>query len=349
MTSLKKKLHDKAHLEATKGTDEENQTYCKKDGKVLLEIGEPVDHKKASVSNTYKKGVRMAKQMAQRDCKVIELIEEDGELAKPYFLYKNVIECLRDDILELGGRLDTIEEIGDPLLREWQKKLFDELVEKPDRRKIVWYVDWDGNCGKTFIATYLKCHSSCKYIENAKSGDIKYAYSGQKIVIFDLTKSVQEKLNYQALESVKNGIFFSPKYESTDKTFPIPHVVVFANWPPEDEKMSADRWEIRYISEKNGDCRLTNKYASRYKLPPKRCTYLTNLIDGRKRAHDHDADDEAEEDGLLPQKKTRHAPTPCEEDEMEPEDDPYCLHPRYDWTEEEVEAERLAIKKAFCL
>ena len=34
---------------------------------------------------------------------------------------------------------------------------------------------------------------------------------------------------------------------------------------------------------------------------------------------------------------------------MEPEDDPYCLHPRYDWTEEEVEAERLAIKKAFCL
>ena len=269
MTSLKKKLHDKAHLEATKGTDEENQTYCKKDGKVLLEIGEPVDHKKASVSNTYKKGVRMAKQMAQRDCKVIELIEEDGELAKPYFLYKNVIECLRDDILELGGRLDTIEEIGDPLLREWQKKLFDELVEKPDRRKIVWYVDWDGNCGKTFIATYLKCHSNCKYIENAKSGDIKYAYSGQKIVIFDLTKSVQEKLNYQALESVKNGIFFSPKYESTDKTFPIPHVVVFANWPPEDEKMSADRWEIRYISEKNGDCRLTNKYASRYKLPQK--------------------------------------------------------------------------------
>lgn len=78
-------------------------------------------------------------------------------------------------------------------------------------------------------------------MENCKSVDLKYAYDRQSIVIFNLTRSMQEHFNYEAMEAIKNGIFFRSKYASTQKVYPIPYVVVFANWPPDEAKLSADR------------------------------------------------------------------------------------------------------------
>jgi len=46
------------------------------------------------------------------------------------------------------------------------------------------------------------------------------------------------------LESIKNGLFFSGKYESTQVVMNSPHLIIFANEPPDKSKMSADRWHI---------------------------------------------------------------------------------------------------------
>lgn len=49
------------------------------------------------------------------------------------------------------------------------------------------------------------------------------------------------------IESFKNGLFFSPKYDTCTKTFKSAKVVVFANWAPDKTKLSADRWDVRHI------------------------------------------------------------------------------------------------------
>ena len=52
------------------------------------------------------------------------------------------------------------------------------------------------------------------------------------------------------MESFKNGRFFSPKYGSCLKRFKPPHVVVFANYMPDLEKLSMDRWDIMDLDNK---------------------------------------------------------------------------------------------------
>ncbi len=73
-----------------------------------------------------------------------------------------------------------------------------------------------------------------------------YAYKNESIVIIDLARTQAESVNYfyQFIESLKNGVLFSPKYESGQKIFKPPHVFVFANYEPDQTKLSADRWNI---------------------------------------------------------------------------------------------------------
>lgn len=104
-------------------------------------------------------------------------------------------------------------------------------------------------CGKTFITKYLLTEGDCLRLENGKSADIKYAVTGQKVVVFDLSRSQESHVNYEVIESVKNGVVFSTKYESQMKVYKTPHVIIMANFAPDESKMSADRWDIRYIQE----------------------------------------------------------------------------------------------------
>ena len=125
-----------------------------------------------------------------------------------------------------------------------------EYIEKsPDARKVVWFVDEKGNSGKTYITKYLLTEGDALRFENAKSADVKYAYNGEKTVVFDLSRSQETHVNYEVIESVKNGVVFSTKYESQMKVFKTPHVIIMANFAPDESKMSSDRWDIRYLTE----------------------------------------------------------------------------------------------------
>lgn len=65
----------------------------------------------------------------------------------------------------------------------------------------------------------------------------------------DLTRSQENMLNYGMIESFKNGVFFSPKYNSITKIFKPVKMIIFANWLPDKEKLSEDRWDIHHIAE----------------------------------------------------------------------------------------------------
>lgn len=131
--------------------------------------------------------------------------------------------------------------------REWQQDLFIDLIQEPDPRKIIWYVDINGGKGKSSFAKYMNIKEGAIVIRNGKTADIAYMYKGERIVIIDLSRSVEYRFNYEVLEQLKDGMLMSSKYESNFKCFNNPHVVVFSNWYPDKTKLSNDRWDIREL------------------------------------------------------------------------------------------------------
>lgn len=149
------------------------------------------------------------------------------------------------------------DEFKDMKLFMWEQGLLNELETTPHSRKIIWYVDHKGGCGKSTFAKYLMSKGDCAYFNNSKTADIAYAWKGERTVIFDFSRQLEEHVNYGVIESIKNGLIFSAKYNSNTKCKATPHIVVFSNFDPNKATMSADRWDIR-VMDINRDCLLVN-------------------------------------------------------------------------------------------
>lgn len=85
---------------------------------------------------------------------------------------------------------------------------------------------------------------------SGKGADIKYGITKHleekplDVALFHYVRSQEIFISYEAIESVKDGIFFSAKYESGMCLFNSPHVLVFANFMPDITKLSKDRWQV---------------------------------------------------------------------------------------------------------
>lgn len=160
--------------------------------------------------------------------------------------------CSKEESATGNYILDTIEPIK--LIkpdRPWQLAILNILKEEPDDRSIHWYWESEGNSGKSAFTKYL-CAKHNALSVSGKSSDCKYAivkYHEEKkrypkIIIFDVPRTNLEYINYEAIESIKNGCFFSSKYECSQVIMNSPHIIIFANSPPDIHKLSKDRWNI---------------------------------------------------------------------------------------------------------
>lgn len=135
-------------------------------------------------------------------------------------------------------------------LYPWQKDVIELIKEKPDDRSIIWIWEADGCKGKTTLCKILASLHGAYILSNGCLKDIAYAVGdAPEIVCFNITRSYEDRLNYGAIEAVKDGLIFSGKYESKIKIFNSPHVLVFANFYPDTSKMSSDRWKIFMIDD----------------------------------------------------------------------------------------------------
>ena len=172
-------------------------------------------------------------------------------------LYHKGIKILSDFILQNEQHGEHLLKYSGVKWRKFQRDIIDLTV--PDNRKVHWIVDIEGNSGKTYLSKYLVCKHNVVRFENGRNKDIRYAYNYEPIVVFDFSRSVEERVNYEIIESIKNGIFFSSKYECGMKIFNALHVVIFANFHPDQSKLSQDRWNIIEINEENKQFVETNE------------------------------------------------------------------------------------------
>lgn len=135
----------------------------------------------------------------------------------------------------------------------WQEEILEIIKEEPDDRKVYWYYDYTGNTGKSCLAKHIRMWYKCCIL----SGTAKDCFCSLKlrledddvdVVIFDLSRAQAAKVSYNAIEQIKNGMFFSGKYESGDVMMNPPHIIIFANFPPDMSMLSSDRWIINEIN-----------------------------------------------------------------------------------------------------
>jgi len=148
----------------------------------------------------------------------------------------------------------TVKILPEGALRAWQKDLLLLLRGEPDDRSIYWYYG-DTGIGKTTFCKYLSVTLGAIALSGRSSdmrnGIIEYKKTNgdtPEIILIPIPKTFNyEYLSYEGIEVVKDMYFYSGKYEGGQVTGNCPHVVVFANVPPEEEKLAKDRWVIKKI------------------------------------------------------------------------------------------------------
>ncbi len=167
----------------------------------------------------------------------------------------SILYCQKED-----GRIDGPWKKGIPIIRPlkliqkfrpWQKLVIELIQTEPDGRTIHWFWESTGATGKTVLAKYIVANYNAMVL-GGKGNDCLYAVSDWKdtndlIVIFDFSRQTEEYISYSAMEKIKDGLFFSGKYESKMCIMNSPHVICFANFKPNLLMLSQDRWNVVQI------------------------------------------------------------------------------------------------------
>ena len=221
----------RAHFEPARGTDGDSKTYCSKEGP-YIERGEPAEEEGCP----YKSVIQDLHSGAQLG----DIVDKYPQIAIQHFSnIRTIRSVLPDDILF------RVPEN----LREWQQMVVRSL-EGQTERKILFVVDKKGGMGKSTLTKWLIKEKQAWTCTGGKAADLMHAYTpGATIAIFDMARCTSvDWWPWQFIENLKNGWYTTTKYHSRMITFKPPKIVVFCNDDIPRDKLSADRYQVIFIS-----------------------------------------------------------------------------------------------------
>jgi len=154
---------------------------------------------------------------------------------------------LRKEETERICREKFIEACPEQLTFRWQEVLLEKLLAEPNNRTIIYVFDAVGGGGKTQFCKYMigKYFADTQVMAPGKGADLAYALqTGKKYYLIDIPRVTGEHMAWGFIEQLKNGMIFSPKYESGFILQPASHVVIFSNQMLEPGKFSEDRLDF---------------------------------------------------------------------------------------------------------
>lgn len=139
-------------------------------------------------------------------------------------------------------------------LFDWQNDIIELIENEPNDRHIHWFWETVGNVGKSTFVKYLCYHHSALLV-SGKGSDMKYLIVKYKekygdypsVIIWDIPRTAENFISWSAMEEVKNGCFASTKYECEMVLMNCPHMLCFANFEPDYERVSKDRWVVKEL------------------------------------------------------------------------------------------------------
>lgn len=174
---------------------------------------------------------------------------------------QNITYCSKDGDYITNFPLPRKERIlqneySDVIWKPWQQQIIDIIETKPDSRTINWFYEPTGNVGKSYLCKYLCLKYDCIIADGKKDNVLNQVKTfidenpdkDPTVILLDVPRVSQDYINYGVIEQLKNGCVYSGKYEGGQLVFQYPHVIVFANEPPDLSKMSKDRWNVVRIN-----------------------------------------------------------------------------------------------------
>ena len=255
--------HLKTHMKQHEDGKFENESSCAlslRTSKTSLDNESIISSVSASseVSSTKEEQLR---RILRRDDE-----EYKYKLAQGKILYQSMYdmdiaeESLRPEfkkMLDLYRKQREYMNINQVILRPWQQSLLEHM--KPSDREIIWVIGKKGNEGKTWFQKYMESKYGwskiiCGINLKMKGGSIcqllrKRSLLTTDVFLFDVGKAkTEEGINYNVLESIKNGWITADKYNSEQFRCHTPNtVVVFSNEKPDIKEAVKDRWKILQI------------------------------------------------------------------------------------------------------
>ena len=212
---------------------------------------------------------------------------------KPYELGDIIIEKLDGKQGKRPYGYVEAQIIREDSLYGWQKWIWNKVQNLSEPRIVYWFWEEKGATGKTELAR-LMAFKQGAIVVGGKSKDIFYGITqmternqrAPPIVMINIPRSQIDRIDYGAMEAIKDSVFYSGKYESgmhLSKTFP--HVFVFANIPCPPGKLSEDRILMHHIDNTDKKCqcqtRIQFQTPEQYEsegLPPKtKCNGLCRI------------------------------------------------------------------------
>jgi hypothetical protein len=170
----------------------------------------------------------------------------------------NIDYCSKDgDSCIRHGLPNPLVKATRAMMRPEQLAIADKFTEREHPlfgRVIYWFWEEKGNWGKSMTSTYMIDQMDAFEV-SGKGADVLCGISTMieksgecpPIIIYDIPRSCGDYVSYQSIEKIKDGKFFSGKYESGMVRFNKPHIICFANQPPDMTKLSTDRWVVENL------------------------------------------------------------------------------------------------------
>lgn len=143
-------------------------------------------------------------------------------------------------------------------MRPWQKNLLQIIHDKPyNSRHVYWMVCIEGGSGKSLFLKWLQFKGEHQIGEISDAGTASqlkataYTIGPKEAYFVDLPRVRSDSLEdiMRTVETIKNGKLSTSLYGGGDVVlFNPPLMVIFANYYPDVNWMSKDRWQIYNIN-----------------------------------------------------------------------------------------------------
>ena len=240
--------------------------------------GNPVTN--ISLTNNYNSTPCVSTQMGKEDSEINKeklrkhLIKLENEYQEKIVQGQKIYEMLGEGLVsyqalprEMKEGVDLyienqadFKDVGNVELKPWQESLL-EYVQQPCDREIFWVVGKEGNEGKNWFQKYVKSWLGARRVVTgidikANSASIfqalrKCPITTADIFLFNIGKSTKkiDRINYDALEQMKDGEPFASRYNSQQLKIRVPNVVmVFSNSPPNVNELAKVRFRVFNIN-----------------------------------------------------------------------------------------------------
>lgn len=172
---------------------------------------------------------------------------------------QNINYCSKDGNFITSFKIPIKLKIIDQLYK-WQEDAENLLTSEKSDRSVHWICDEIGGQGKTQFLKYMVNKYKCIFTCGGKRNDIINLIYNNKdymlcsdpaIIIWNLPRDINpEYISYEAIEMIKDGCISNNKFECGSFICNSPAIIIMGNQLPLLNKLTADRWNILSIVNK---------------------------------------------------------------------------------------------------